>query len=215
MNSQKLTDITRGLQHAAQTTLSMVAEQFITLLDQFFYAEDDGTLKAKTVRVEVGEKTETTVRDDGKKEKKTIKTYVMIPLVSLVKPRGLALDNMHVKMSFRLEKAEPRPGTMMYKSDIERTSFTVAMAPRTPQGEQRKGDVFDVDMEFKAWEPPEAIMRVIDMYTNEISPFTLTLAEGQKPPVMPYVKTERFEDFLQRSKERMKPKEPQAKQGGG
>lgn len=154
MKNQALTDITRGLQHAAQTTVSLLAEQHIRLLHQFFNWEENGTLRAKTVRLEV--------TDDN---------YVHVPLISLVGPKGLALEKMRVNMSVRLEEAKTKPATGSFdNSEVTRTAFEVSMAPRGMVGERRKTEVMDIELEFKAGDPPEAFMRVMDVYTNTINP---------------------------------------------
>ena len=54
--AQKLTDITRGMHHAASTTSALLAEQYIQLLNQFFDSEEYGSLKAKMFRIDVDAK---------------------------------------------------------------------------------------------------------------------------------------------------------------
>lgn len=189
--SQRLSDITRGLQHAAQTTLSMVAEQFIQTMQQFFDPLDDGTLKAKTVRVQVDEN-----------------SYVLVPLVTLVSPRSLLLDRMRVNLSVRLESADVAPATSDWDNapNLTRTSFRVATAPRGGSGEGRAGDTLDVELEFKAADAPESMMRVIDMFTNTVSPFTPP--PGGKLDPMPYVQSKAFLDFKKQSRARAEEQPP-------
>lgn len=183
MDRQQLTDITRGLQHAAQTTLSLVAEQFILLMRQFFDPMEDGTLKAKMVRVQLSEE-----------------TYVMVPLITLASPKGLSLDTMHVSLSVRLEQATTKPATSSDNATdvIKRTSFSVSMAPRGTDSDRRNSDVVDIEMEFKARESPEAIMRVIDLYTNSISPERIP-PDGLEPT--DYVNTQWFQELLKQYRE--------------
>jgi hypothetical protein len=184
MNRQSLSEITRGLQHAAQTTLSLVAEQFITMMEQFFEPLEDGTLQAKTVRVQISET-----------------SYVMVPLVALVTPRGVTLETMRVNLSVRLEEAESMPGTsFLDATEQKRTSFIVAMVPRGKTGDQRSSDTFDVELEFKAQEPPELIMRLIDMFTN-------TVAQTPRDPAqplgkMPYTSDAEYQALLTRARAR-------------
>ena len=83
---------TRGLQQAAAATQHLVAQQYIKLFDQFFdYDIDDlGTpMKAKMVDVALDE--QHTLR---------------VPLVTLVAPRGLALEAMKVDPSVRMHATE-------------------------------------------------------------------------------------------------------------
>jgi hypothetical protein len=90
MERQKLTHITRGLQHAAAETNSLVSQQYIRVMSEYFDKLPDGSLKAKMVRVEL---------DD--------EHYVMVPLVSLAAPTGLGLDRMRVGSGSRTHPAVP------------------------------------------------------------------------------------------------------------
>ncbi len=175
MRNQDLTDITRGLQHAAATTNSMVAEQYIRILSQFFDTLEDGTLKAKMVRVQIN--------DDH---------YALVPLVSLVAPAGLALEKMRVELSMKIHEATERRATILdirhgHKNDDElvedtRSAFAVSMSPRTrTETNRRPSDHIDIVLEFVARETPEAVMRVIDTYTNLIQPIKMP-DDGKPPP---------------------------------
>jgi hypothetical protein len=196
MDEQKLTDITRGMQHAASTTMALVADQYIRLLEQFFDPTEDGTLKAKMVRVAI---------DD--------KRYVLIPLVSLLTPRGLTLDQMRVQLSVRLRDMDVLKATTQEDSDVTRASFRVGLAPRSEQGE-RKGDVIDIEMVFKALDPPESVMRVIDLYANLIEP----LKYPDKPEDfgrMEYANSARYQDMLRKYHDRMAGKPPDGGEAEG
>jgi hypothetical protein len=198
MSEQKLTDITRGMQHAASTTIALVADQYIRLLEQFFDPTEDGTLKAKMVRVAI---------DD--------KRYVLIPLVSLLTPRGLTLDQMRVQLSVRLRDMDVLKATTQEESEVTRASFNVDLAPRSEKGE-RKGDVVDIEMVFHAVDPPESVMRVIDMYANLIEPLKFPDAPAGLAP-MEYAKSERYQEMLRKYDERMarKPQDDQADSAKG
>lgn len=176
MINQDLTDITRGLQHAAATTNSMVAEQYIRILAQFFDTMEDGTLKAKMARVQINEE-----------------FYAMVPLVSMVSPSGLSLDKMRVELSIKIEKAEEKRASILdmvhehrHGSDMSestRSAFGVSMSPRVRSGggKRRPSDQVDIVLEFVARETPESVMRVIETYTNLIQP--IKIPEGGLPPM--------------------------------
>ena len=51
LNGLTLDDITRGMQHAAASANQMLAQQYTALLDQFFDADDSGTLVAREVEL--------------------------------------------------------------------------------------------------------------------------------------------------------------------
>lgn len=185
MDEQKLTDITRGMQHAASTTIALVADQYIRLLEQFFDPTEDGTLKAKMVRVAIDEN-----------------RYIMVPLVSLVTPRGLSLDEMRVRMAVRLRDMQVMNTATQTQeaSDVTRASFRVDLAPRAEQGE-RKGDIIDIEMVFKSLDPPESVMRVIDMYVNLIEPRKVPEPENIQP--MDYAKTANYQGMLSKYRTRL------------
>ncbi len=189
MNRQSLSDITRGLQHAAQTTLSVVAEQFIRTMEQFFDPLEDGTLRAKTVRVEIGEG-----------------SYVMVPLVALVTPRGLAIDRMRVSLSVRVEVAEAKKATSWDNSEAMRTSFGVSIAPRGATSDRRPGDVVDVELEFKALDAPESMMRLIDLFANAVTPFS---PKDTLPPTA-YAESRRYRELVDRYRRERGDAAPQA-----
>lgn len=156
MNVQKLTDITRGMHHAVSTTSAMLAQQYILMVDQFFDRETDETgetyFKAKMATVDI---------DD--------KHQMQLPLVSLVAPKGIALDKMRIEMSVQMTEAEAKKATThMDNSEAERTSFKVSLSPKSHGESRRRSDVVDIVMEFQATEPPEGIMRIIDQYTHMI-----------------------------------------------
>jgi hypothetical protein len=156
---QSLAAIVRGIHHAAASTSSMLAQQYLTLLDQFFDKVEGGQpgeLKAKMVRVQV-----------------TDQHFVLVPLIALVQPKGLALKTLKVEMSVRIEEAELKQATHdldNYTGD--RSSFKVSIGPKTTMGSRRQSDVTDIEMVFEAGEPPEGIMRMIEPYTGLITPQT-------------------------------------------
>jgi hypothetical protein len=160
---QALTDITRGMYHAASTTSAMLAQQYIRMIDQFFDKEDDGTLAAKMVKIQLG--------DDH---------VIMVPLVTLVAPKGLTLDEMKVHMSVQISEAKAKLATdLADDSSATRTSFNVVLSPKT-NILGRKSDVTDIEMIFKAGEPPEGVMRIIEEYSNMIKPAKTEEINGAK-----------------------------------
>lgn len=178
MEHQKLTHITRGLQNAAAETNSLVSQQYIRVMSEYFDKMPDGTLRAKMVRVEL---------DD--------QHYALVPLVSLAAPTGLGLDRMKVELSIRLENAEEerthlfsRLGGRDQASGGEgdgddskgRSQFKVSLSPRSKgEGGGRPSDHVHIELEFRALETPESIQRVIETYTNMLQPIK------KEPPVTP------------------------------
>lgn len=167
MENQKLTSITRGLQHAAAETNALVADQYIRILSQYFEHDASGALQAKMVRVQL---------DDSH--------YANVPLVAMVAPSGLALDRMRVELSIRLEGAEDQQVSVLQRlrrvvredandeDAASRADFFVSLSPRQGRdgGGRRPSDHVNIELEFRGIETPEAVMRVIDTYTNLITP---------------------------------------------
>jgi hypothetical protein len=156
MTSQALTDVTRGMHHAALATTNMLANQYLFLLNQFFDEDEDGLMRSKMVNVQL---------DDSHS--------MNIPLISMVAPKGLVMDRMKVSMSVRMEESDIKRATHEFdNSDATRASFKVQLSPRSESTTQgRASDIIDIDMEFLAIDPPEGIMKVIDEFVNLIAPF--------------------------------------------
>jgi hypothetical protein len=156
MTAQALTDVTRGMHHAALATTNMLANQYLYLLNQFFDEDENGLLRAKMVNVQLS-------NSHG----------MNIPLISMVAPKGLIMDKMKVAMSVRMEESDVKRASHEFdNSDITRTSFKVQLSPRSESTTQgRASDIIDIEMEFLAIDPPEGIMKVIDEFVNLIAPF--------------------------------------------
>lgn len=152
---QMLTDITRGMHHAASTTAAMLAQQYLRVIDQFFDTEADGTMTAKMVKVWIDSD-----------------HYMMVPLISMVSPKGLALERLEVEMTVRIDEATVKKATdTADNSEATRSSFSVTMSPKS-NVLGRRSDMTDIKMVFTAGEPPEGFSRLIDEYTNQIQPRT-------------------------------------------
>lgn len=167
----KLTDITRGLYHAAASTYSMLGNQYINLLSQYFEETSEGNYKPKTVIVQLP--------DDN---------VVNLPLISLVTPKGLMLDKVNFDFSVVMESAGLVDATTELDDlDLTRSSFKVEMAPRPPDASsegQRKTGVVDVKMEFKVNEPPEGIMRLLDKFASFVTPVRPVESTGKYVPLL-------------------------------
>jgi len=153
ITASDLCDITRGLQEAAAATNNLIAQQYIKLFDQFFDydAQTLGSpMKAKMVEVAM---------DDQHK--------MHVPLIALVSPRGLALERMQVDLSVRIQNTE----TTKASENLQRERFYVTVGGQNKRnGDGRDPDEVQIRMQFQACEPPEALNRLIEEYTNLISP---------------------------------------------
>ncbi|WP_244111873.1 DUF2589 domain-containing protein [Burkholderia diffusa] len=154
-----LDEIARGMQHAAAAANQLLAHQYTAVLDQFFDLRDDGLLAPREVTVALD-----------------AEHTMPVPLVALATPRGLALDRMIVHLTVRGDFTEALPAGGVAGDDDQRGRFYVTFAPRSgkkdAQGNARQRDTehIDIEMQFAALPPPEAIMRVIDEYTHRLVP---------------------------------------------
>lgn len=157
-NLHQLTDVTRGLHHAASSTSALLAEHYIKLLGQYFDIDENGNYEAKTVSIKLV--------DDK---------VVVVPLISLVAPKGLTLEKMNVGFSVRMREADVKAATdKLDGANLTRSSFKVELSPNSSNSSKRSSSVVDIDVEFAAQEPPEGIMRLIDQYASLVSPFKET-----------------------------------------
>ncbi|CAJ0803235.1 hypothetical protein LMG19083_03852 [Ralstonia psammae] len=139
------------MQHAAASANQMLAQQYTALLDQFFDADENGTLVAREVELALDSQ-----------------HRLALPLVSLAMPRGLALDEMTVNMTVRSDIAETLPAHGGGTGSVGR--FYVSLAPHSKRDTGRDSEHIDIEMKFTALQPPEAVMRLIDEYTNRLVP---------------------------------------------
>lgn len=157
MSASDLSHITRGLHQAAAATHNLIAQQYITLFDQFFdyNTEDLGTpMKAKMVEIALTEG-----------------HTISVPLIALVAPKGLALQKMDVELSVKMHSSEVQKANHdLENGDLHSEKFFVTFGNSKREGQDRDPDEVQIRIEFKACEPPEAINRIIEEYTNLISP---------------------------------------------
>jgi len=159
--AQTLSDITRGMQYSVNAVQEILEQTYIRMLSRYF--DESNNNEARTVTLKVSPNQE-----------------IEVPLIAIVQPNSLALQEMTVEMSIRIDDTTlktGRPGPML-KADqtgtnepspsLNRTSFTVSIAPTGKPDAPRKGDVISVVMKFKAGDPPEGISRIIDEFTSKV-----------------------------------------------
>ncbi len=151
---QTLSDITRGMQYAVNTTQEVLEHHYQKMLDRYFDAS--GNPVTTTFNIAQGR-------------------VVEAPLITLISPASLALEEMTVEMSIRVNNSSVKE---MNKEHVEnthsssfqttRSSFQVSLAPPAEQG--RSEDVIDIIMKFKKGDTPEGVSRIIDEFTSQILP---------------------------------------------
>lgn len=174
MTSSDLRDVTRGLQEAAAATNTLIAQQYLRLFDQFFDFDPEQPglpMRAKMVEVAM---------DDAH--------LLRIPLIALVSPKGLALERMQVDLSVHVKDAQARQEALRQANDPTSCShFKVTVGAQARRGEGRDPDEVQIRMQFHACEPPEAINRLIEEYTNLIQP-----VRKPRPPTSPEADSNEF-----------------------
>ena len=150
-----LTDITRGIHHAVNTTGTMISQQYVMMLQQFFDTQDDGSIAAKMIKVQVDEKHD-----------------MLVPLIALVQPQGIALDKMRFDMSIQITESELKKATHEVDGlNAARAAFKVNLSPKTSNGTRRRTDIVDVKMQFTRCEAPEGMHRLIEQYAAMVQPY--------------------------------------------
>lgn len=138
---QTLADIVRGIAHAVSTANEIQDQQFLKQFDHFFEKQGE-SLVAKEVKVKVH-------------EDKIIK----VPLISLINPSYLELEEMCVKMGIRLTETEVKKSLHQanHQLEISRSSFGVALTDIKPGTKQ---NVIGIEMKFKKMDQIEGVARI-------------------------------------------------------
>jgi len=167
---QTLSDIVRGIAHAASAANEIQDRQFIQQVNQYFHKEADGTLVPKVVRAKI---------DDN--------TYMEVPLITMIDPSTIGLEEMEVRMGIRLSKSDVKEHVQNFndQNKVSRSSFNVSLTSCKP-GERQ--DVIDVTMKFKKTDPAEGSSRLIDEMNGTVQPHKYT-KDTAKPSEFTHVFT--------------------------
>lgn len=146
--AQTLSDITRGMQHAVNATQELLEQHYFRMLRRYF--DDDNQPLMTRFKL-----------SDDK--------IVEAPLIALISPKGLYLDEMSVEMTVRIDDSDvkrlEKTGT---ENESDRASFTVSFAPPKERGFGKRSNDITVKMKFKSGEPPEGVSRIIDQFTSHV-----------------------------------------------
>lgn len=148
-HAMNLDVLVQGLQHAAFSANQYMTHQYIAKLSQLFEQTVDGSYKADYAELQL---------DDGHR--------LNVPLVALAPPRNLAMDRMKMRLTVRGDATE---SISNLTGQGERGLFHVTMAP---QSHEDKGDSqnIDIEIDFIAQEPPEAVLRLLDEFIHRMTP---------------------------------------------
>ena len=182
-----LSDLTRGLQHSALSAAKMVDDQYLQKLYTFFEIDENGSLKAKSVSVNLEDRT------------------IQVPLISLISPSSLSIDKMKISMDIKVsdmtlkeidrsqiyndlteeEEEEEKEDIftrilkkeMSQQGKITRSSIGIRMSG--PKGDKTKDPLMHVEMEFISTQTPEGLMRIIEE-SNKVLTNAKPVQEGEE-----------------------------------
>lgn len=147
---QTLSDIVRGIAHAAQSA-NEISELAILKHFNHFFEEENSCLIAKTAKIQIDEK-----------------HVFNIPLITLVDPSTLSLNEIEVKMAVRMQESTVKEQLHLVSDElkVQRTSFNVSLTGCRPD----KQDTIKVTMKFAKAEPQEGLSRMLELLNNTIKP---------------------------------------------
>ncbi|WP_150466070.1 DUF2589 domain-containing protein [Francisella sp. SYW-2] len=158
LTSQLLTDITKGLQYAASSTHKMCVQHHLSMLGQFFDNDADGNLTPKTINLELGPEHK-----------------LNVPIISLMAPTSLTLDEMKVSLAVELENNDTDSFGQAIggiNSTETGSSFKVKINSSKNKGSEANSNEMKIDLVFKSINPPEGLQRIIEEYSNLIQPLS-------------------------------------------
>lgn len=168
-SAQTLADIARGMQHAVNSTQELVEQHYAQVIERYFQEDKEGDPggaglypKIVTFKLPSG--------------------HVMtVPMIALVRPEGLMLKEMEVRMTVRIDQAKVKPHAHKGEpTHVTRTSFECSFAPRARE-DGRSSNAVDITMKFVSGDPPEGVARVIEQYANSALPSKRALPDSPAP----------------------------------
>lgn len=145
---QTLTDIAKGIQYTVNAAQDLVEKFYIGLLDRYFDKDNDPI----TMSVNISED-----------------TTVEVPLITLVTPTGLELDELEVDMSLRVDGVRTKKVITRSGDEVERASFDISFSG-AGKSKVRNPNFIEMKMKFKKADAPEGIQRIIENFSNNVIP---------------------------------------------
>jgi len=152
-NKHSISDLIKGIQHAADSARKITIHNHIELMDKFFDVAPDGSFHAKMVDVSLSQ-------GDSK---------LLVPLITLIPPSSMRLEKLNIKMKVNgIGKPKNTDLKSIDGHNTSRTHFNIS------SGTSDKKNVIDIDATFGSSELPEALMKIIDKFTESIKPVNIT-----------------------------------------
>ncbi len=143
-----LSDIAKGIQYTVNTAQDVVEKFYIKLLDRYF--DDDNNPISMGINIS----------ED---------TSINVPLITLVTPTGLELEELEVDMSLRVDGMETKKETTKAGDEVKRASFNISFSSGGGKS-ARDTNMIDLKMKFKQGDAPEGIQRIIESFANNVIP---------------------------------------------
>ena len=145
---QTLTDIAKGIQYTVNAAQDVVEKLYIGLLDRYFDEDNNPISMAMNI---------------------TEDTQVDVPLITLVTPTGLELDELEVDMSLRVDGVSTKKEITKAGDEVDRASFDISFSGAN-KGKDKNPNFIEMRMKFKKADAPEGIQRIIESYANNVIP---------------------------------------------
>lgn len=135
-------DIVKGFQYAVNSAQEMLATQQLEMFLKYF--ESDGKPRTQTIVTPMNQE-------------------VQIPLVTLVPQHTLAIDEVSINFTTRINRvsAQRLQGTMLQGSNTPSVEH-VGLEMDISSSKANSGDLVRVSIKFKSVPQPEGISRIID-----------------------------------------------------
>lgn len=145
---QTLTDIAKGIQYTVNAAQDVVEKFYIGLLDRYFDKDNNPINMAVNI---------------------TEDTAVDVPLITLVTPSGLELDELEVDMSLRVDGVRTKKEITKAGDEVERASFDISFSGGQ-KSTIKNPNFIEMKMKFKKADAPEGIQRIIESFANNVIP---------------------------------------------
>ncbi len=145
---QTLTDIAKGVQYSVNAAQDVVEKFYIGLLDRYFDEENNPITMAMNISPGV---------------------TIDVPLITLVTPTGLELEELDVEMSLRVDGVETKQELTRAGDEVKRASLDISFSNGTNKP-GKDPNMIDLKMKFKKGDAPEGIQRIIENFTTNVIP---------------------------------------------
>ncbi len=149
-DKQTLSDLTRGIQHAVNTAEEVLEQHYLRMLGRYF--NEDNSPRMARIKVPPD-------------------SVIEVPLLALVTPTALKLDELTMDMTLRIDETEVKRFPGRAGRVVERSSFKISVGSGTREdGSPREKNQIDIRMTFKSGDIPEGVSRIMDEFTKSILP---------------------------------------------